>query len=223
MKRIRILILGLTLSQGAYAQKNVKSVNTTLKIQGIEVKLSIPPIEGDAGSFTRIDVYTKTPATFKANDAWDIIPTDFLRNNKNLASSKYIFAKAEKEYSLILLWGYAYPSGRDEVTIVSLTQTGAKLLHSGNIEEPVKFEDLDGDGLAELICRNEPEMISANTGVYSPYIVYSYTRSSFGINKALSEAYNKKHYIWAGLKYREDINVKEPDTKGGSFKILKKA
>lgn len=208
MKRIGMLTLGLAFCMISHAQKNTTKNNTSFSIQGIEVKLSVPPIEGDAGSFSRIDVCTKTPATFKANDAWDVIPSDFLRNNKNLANSKYVFAKAEKEYSLLLLWGYAYPSGRDEVTILSVTPKNTALLHRGNIEEPIKFEDLDGDGTTELICRNEPEMISANTGVYSPYIIYSYTQSSFGINKALSEAYNKKHYLWAGLKYREDISVR---------------
>ena len=203
-----MLTLGLAFCMISHAQNNTPKNNTSFSIQGIEVKLSVPPTEGNAGSFTQIDVYTKTPATFKANDAWDVIPTDFLGDNKNLANSQYVFAKAEKGFSLLLLWGYAYPSGRDEVTILSATPKNATLLHSGRIEEPLKFEDLDGDGATELICRNEPEMISANTGSYSPYIVYSYTQSSFSINKALSEAYNKKHYVWAGLKYREDIKVR---------------
>lgn len=198
-----------------------KKVVEKITLQGIDIQFSAPPAAGDPGSFTQISLHTETPATFQANDAWDIIPAAFLRANQNQCNSKYVFTKKENGYTLLLLWGYSYPSGRDEVTILSLTPKTAALLHSKNLEEPIKFEDLDGDGSTELICRNEPEMISANTGAYSPYIVYSYTQSYFGINKALSEAYNKKHYVWAGLKYREDITIKEPAVKGGRFSIVK--
>lgn len=203
------------------AQTNKIAENIFLEKEKCKLNLEAPPAEGDPGKYTVLKISSNITTTYNAKDAWDILPTDFLKHNKNEIISRYIFAHNEKDFSIMLLFGFLYGTGYDEITIISIYDKKTALLYDGPLEAPLKFEDVNEDGHTELICRNEPEMISTNTGAYSPYIVYSYTQSSFSINKALSEAYNKKHYVWAGLKYREDIKVKETTTKGGRFSIVK--
>ncbi len=80
------------------------------------------------------------------------------------------------------------------------------------LEELRALADLDNDGHAELIVRNDPELhdvtATGNIGTYSPYIVYNL--ANFAIDQMLTEKYNKEHYIWEGIKYNDKLQVLYP-------------
>ncbi|MFP9115549.1 hypothetical protein ACLI1A_16540 [Flavobacterium sp. RHBU_3] len=175
----------------------------------------------DPGRYTKLDITGSCNTSYIPIDIWDNIPADFLKENKNAVASQSVFVRTEKNHTILLLFGFFYGTGYDEITLISIEGSKTHLLHDNELETPIAFKDLDNDNKAELICHNEPEMISEHVSAYSPYIVYSITANSFTKNLQLTEQYNKIHYVWAGAIYREDIKVALPNDPEEKYRIIK--
>ncbi len=178
----------------------------------------MPPLEGNPGTFGRITVSlgNKGRNTFKAQDIWDKVDNEFAKRNINAIPSELVFIRKEPKQTYILLFGFAYGSGREEISIIRIKDNKIEILFDNPLEEPIKFADLDNDGEAELIARAPPEIYSidektkAGIGAYSPFIVFK-LNSVMYTDKKLTEQYNKQHYVWAGYKYNENIKVRYPE------------
>jgi len=172
------------------------------------------------GQFTKITITLGGNGrnTFTANDAWDKIARGFLAGNKNAVTSNRVFVHKEADRSIILLFGFPYGSGPEEYAIILVNGNKMEFLHHYRVEDPVTFTDLDNDGHAELLCRKEPQMDTKTTGVYSPYMVYTFN-GLFTLSQALTKKYNTEHYVWAGYTYKKDIHVEYPSD-GSKPKII---
>ncbi|MDV6169928.1 hypothetical protein R1T16_15935 [Flavobacterium sp. DG1-102-2] len=237
MKSTLLIILSLFVFAVANAQEKdgqnamyapFETIITDLNNDSIPdtIAISMPPVEGDPGQFRKINISLGTAGrnTFTAKDAWDDIDTTFLKNNANAVKSKRIFVYKENDTSYIVLFGFTYGSGRDELDVIAVTGSKLIQLANDNIQNPIQFADLDNDGKAELICRNDYEIFNTDRktkgdiGTYSPYMVYKCENVLY-LDKKLSETYNKQHYVWAGYKYNQHIKVLYPIT--GKPQIMK--
>jgi len=225
------LVVTLFLATTCIAQTNVQNIAftpletiiTDLNADNLPDTLQIylPPVEGDPGQFRKINISLGGHGrnTFTANDSWDKIDRSFTAGNTNAVTSNRVFVHKEGNKSIILLWGFAYGSGREEYAIIQVTGNKMEFLHHYWLEDPVTFTDLDADGHAELLCRQEPEMDTKTTVVYSPYMVYTFN-GVFTLSQALTKKYNTDHYVWAGYKYNEKIIVESPSD-GAKPRIIK--
>jgi uncharacterized DUF497 family protein len=190
------------------------------------LSIYLPPVEGDPGQFRKLNISLGSYGrnTFTAKDVWDDVDTCFLKENANAVKSKRVFIRKEKDQTLILLFGFAYSSGREEISIISIRNNKMEFLFDNQLEEPIQFIDLDNDNNAELICQNPPEIYTTDTktkadiGTYSPFLAYKLDKALY-LDKKLTEQYNKQHYVWAGYKYNENTKVRYP--KDGKPEIIK--
>lgn len=229
------LFLSLLLLSAFYvsAQQNgmhspIETIITDLNSDGKTdtISISLPPVEGDPGTFRRITISlgTKGRNTFTAKDTWAKADPQFLRNNTNAIKSDLVFVHKEAKQTFVLLFGFAYGSGREEIAILSIKENKIEQLIDNQLEEPIRFIDLDNDGKAELVCQNPPEIYQTDSkaktgiGTYSPFLVYKCDNVLY-LDKKLTEEYNRQHYVWAGYKYNENIKVSYP--KIGRPQIIK--
>lgn len=190
------------------------------------ISVYMPPVEGDPGTFGKINISlgSKGRNTFTAEDIWDKIDNAFAKENTNAVHSNLVFVHKEPKQAFILLFGFAYGSGRDEISLIRIKDNTIEMLIDNKLEEPVKFTDMDNDGITELVCQNPPEIFQtdskakATLGTYSPFLVYK-CDNVMSLDKKLTEAYNKEHYVWAGYQYNENIMVRYPKT--GKPEIIK--
>jgi len=179
------------------------------------IRLYLKPAADDPGQYTKITISLDgRRITYKAKDSWDRIDKAFKTSNKNSVASDYVFIHKEKEQSYIILFGFPYGAGREEISIIKVSGRKIEMLFDNALGEPISIADLDGDGNAEFIIQYPPEIYKdaqkGQIGTYSPYLAYSLT-PIFDIKKALSEEYNRKHYVWAGMERDPDIQVFYPN------------
>ena len=178
----------------------------------------MPPVEGDPGIFGRITISlgSKGRNTFMAHDIWDKVDNEFAKHNTNTVTSDLVFIHMEQKQTYILLFGFAYGSGREEISIIRIKDNKMEILFNNPLEEPKQFTDLDNDGETELVAQAPPEMYEEDKkskgfiGAYSPFIVFKLSPAMY-TDKKLTEQYNKKHYVWAGYKYNENVKVRYPE------------
>ncbi len=183
---------------------NADKVNDTILLYQI-------PLDGDPGLFTKMNVSVNgRRKTFYAKNAWDEVSRKFAEAGKNAVVSKLAWIYKEDERSYIFLFGFPYGKGREEVLILRVEGRNMDLVFHNKLDEPRYVSDLDNDGRAELIVRRSPQFVTAaeDIGTYSPFTIYSL--ETFSVNKALTEKYNKEHYIWAGPEYNDQIEVVYP-------------
>ncbi|MHA3789875.1 hypothetical protein ACX0HA_16830 [Flavobacterium hauense] len=232
MKKIVLSLLLLVALDAAAQQNNnyspIETILTDLNNDGKTDSISVylPPIEGDPGTFRKINISlgSKGRNTFTAEDVWDKIDNAFAEKNSNTVRSNLAFVYKEPQQSFILLFGFAYGSGRSEISLIRIKDNKIEMLLDNTLEEPVRFTDLNNDGAAELVCRHPPEIYTTDektqtqTGSYSPFLVYILSRDMY-LDPKLTEQYNKSNYVWAGYKYDENIKVRYP--KKGKPEIIK--
>lgn len=204
----------------------IETIITDLNADTINDTIALyqTPVEGDPGIFTKMNVSVNgRRMTFHAKDAWDAVDDSFAKANNNAVQSKNAFVYKENEQSFIVLFGYPYPSSREEILILRVNSRNMDIVFHNAIEEPLKIADINNDGHAELITQAVPEYYKATEngfiGTYSPYIVYTLS-PGFAIDKTLTEKYNREHYIWEGMKYNDQIKVYYPND-GSKPKLLK--
>ncbi|QCR21637.1 hypothetical protein [Pontibacter sp. SGAir0037] len=181
------------------------------------IQLRNPPADGDPGIYgtVMIALSNGTKKAFTAKDIWASVDEDFLKEHKNGVSSPNVFVFKQPKQTILVLFGFHYGSGREELTVIGIQENDVRLVFNEPYDYLLKLEDLDKDGKNELIVRNAHEMfgvvdsLKAEIGVYSPYLIYTLDKES-RLNQELSESYNRENYVFAGLKYNEKIRVLYP-------------
>jgi hypothetical protein len=160
--------------------------------------------------------------TFHTSNPWTTVDDGFLKSNKSeIPTNKFFFARG-KAQSVLLLFGNLDGAGeRDDFSIIDIENNTAKLVLNQNerhlyIEAPISLEDLDGEGRLDFVYRQifeyngRPDTLGGKIGTYSPYFVYT-VNDSCTLNKLLTVRYNQDHYVFAGFKYDESIEVFYPN------------
>jgi hypothetical protein len=177
---------------------------------------------------------------FYAKDSWTEVDKYFFATNKSLITSNLLFIKRADKHTVVLLFGETVGSGsRVEFSILNIENNAIKMVfdHTDDdidVEVPIKLTDIEDNGrlcfvyttLQEIVSstsigflnkKNKGEM--ADIGSYAPYWVYP-VNDSCRLDTPLSIMYNKKHYVYAGLKYNDKIRILYPRN-GGKPSIWK--
>lgn len=191
------------------------------------ILLSNPTFGNDPGIFQKVTVKLsgKVSEEFIAKDVWDEVDSEFLMKNHNAVNSKLVFVFKNSNYSLLLLFGFMYGSGRDEFTVIQIKEGIVKVIFDDQLEMPISLTDFGNDKGIELLGRNIGEVIdrddslNATIDTYNPFYVYSFN-NGFQIDEKVTKEYNEEHYVWAGLRYSDGIKVLCP-MNGGKPRIIK--
>jgi hypothetical protein len=136
-----------------------------------------------------------------------------------------VFVYKEKKSTILLLFGYCFGTGR-EFTILRVDGSKVQMIFDQDLDEIIRIGDIDNEGHTSLIGRNSYELyievdsLDADIGTYSPFLIYTMGKT-VTINEPLSKKYNEDNYVWAGLKYNENIKVLYP-RKVGKPRIITK-
>lgn len=110
------------------------------------------------------------------------------------------FIEISKGRVLLLIDGYGYASSPQKYTIIDINEQNPKNLTFEQFDLE-KIEDLDNDGVKELIGRNyysecykDYDSISSICS-YAPFFVYGYQNDAFIVNDSLTAEYNYKNYV----------------------------
>jgi hypothetical protein len=173
--------------------------------------------------------------SFIAKEYWTNFDRWFIDSNKNAVKTELILVKKADKHAVILLWGGLDGAGYgNEFSIINIENNKSKMVfdpdfnpsknHNIDIECPTKLIDLENNGRLCFIYRNIFEFYrvlkKGKVGTYSPFFVYP-VDDSCKLSKPLTIAYNKKHYVFAGFRYNESIEVYYPND-GSQPRILKK-
>lgn len=233
--RVISTILSLLTFVYAKAQNTAQQNDNYLPIETVVADLNndgktdtisvyMPPVEGDPGIFGKINISlgSKGRNTFTADDIWDKIDNVFAKENTNAVHSNLVFVRKEQAQAFILLFGFAYGSGRDEISLIRIKDNTIEMLIDNKLENPLKFIDPDNDGITELVCQKPPELYGSDAkgdiGSYSPFLIYK-CDNVMSLDKKMTETYNKQNYVWAGYKYNGNIKLRYPKT--GKPEIIK--
>jgi len=185
----------------------VSSVGDTVTFDTIHIAIA---------HFESHTFYTDTVHPWTTVDDW------FLDSNRNVLPTNKLFLAREKFQSVLLLFGNLSAAGdRDNFSIIDIEGNTPKLVLNQNerhlfIETPVTLKDLDGNGRLDFLYRQifeyngKPDTLNGKIGTYSPYFVYTID-SNCVLNRSLTIHYNREHYVFAGFKYEESINVFYPN------------
>jgi hypothetical protein len=197
----------------------VETITTDLNNDSVAdtIQLRNPPADGDPGIFGMVTIALSngTKKAFTAKDIWASVDEDFIKEHKSGVSSPNVFVFKQPKQTLLVLFGFHYGSGREELTVIGIQGNDARVVFNEPYDYLLKLEDLDKDGKIDLLVRNAYEMydvadsLKADIGVYSPYLVYTLDKEA-KLNQELSESYNRENYVFAGLKYNEKIRVLYP-------------
>ena len=113
---------------------------------------------------------------------------------------------------MLMAFGYAYASDPFELVLVGLDDAGQPtLLFRGNFDLTA-MRDLDSDGRPEMIGRPTlPQGMGECAATYDPYAVYrlgSRPGAKPAYDLQLSRIYNEAHYVWAGPRMSEEVEVR---------------
>jgi hypothetical protein len=200
-----------------------------LNNDGIPDTITLVSSIGDTATFDTIAISIARfgRQVFHAADAaspWTRVDDWFLDSNKNALPTNKFFLGRGKTQSVLLLFGELDGAGdRDDFSIMNIENNRAKMVLNQNerrlyVEAPISLGDLDGDGRLEFVYRQifefngQPDTLNGKIGTYSPYFAYT-VDSNCVLNKPLTIRYNQEHYVFAGFKYDESIEVFYPNDK----------
>lgn len=235
-----LLFTLITLSVSTFGQQRkasfrlVKVYLTDVNNDNIVDTIVISSSLKDKRAFNRVSVTIAgfNKKTFVAKDSWTFIDSPFLKKNKNEINSRFVFLKKTPKHTAILLFGTLDGAGyREEFSILNIENNNCRMVfdHVDNeidVEIPQTLTDLEHNGRLQFIFSGFGEYYkqlnnrNADIGTYHPFFVFT-VDSICGLNKPLMKVYNQQHYVFAGYKYSEDIQILYPRN-GGRPKIWKK-
>jgi hypothetical protein len=175
-----------------------------------------PETSGDPGVFKKIQIRGKNiiPFELKANYSWDSIPKYLRKRNDNKINCDLLFIKQNNKSSYILLNGWGYSTGQEDFALIGISENKCTLLTKENFNDVEEFEDLNKDGIIEIVLNptwsegiDYIDSLNASIASYSPYYVYSLTPNTFKFDSILTREYNQKNYAWAGLDNIDSVQV----------------
>lgn len=207
--------------QKASIYKILKSLYTDLNNDG-KTDTIILSNNGSDGSFNFISINLAgfTKQTFRAKQYWTDFDSSFLKRNKNLVNSNLLFVKKTEKQSVILLWGGIDGAGDGiEFSIINIENNHAKMVFDHDdeaidVEVPLDLTSLNNDGRLNFIYMGYFQFSkpykNGFLGAYNPRYVYT-VDDSCKLNKPLMKVYNEKHYVFAGYRYSEAIDIYYPN------------
>lgn len=211
---------------------DVESVSFDLDNDGKSdsIVLSIPEHWDEFIEFKQMDVSFANGrhATFKDFDGVSVATGCFHKNlvrqldDVNLLKSRRLVLMNEKKSRLLFVFGYCYPTSQD-IDVYRIDKAGiTSILHRSSFW-PEKIEDIDKDGVLDVIgrtCVPDVTGLQGDYGTYSPYQAIS-LGSAPAINEEMTKAYNLKHYYgYIGPECSHDYLV--IDVKGQKMIVKEK-
>lgn len=122
--------------------------------------------------------------------------------------------------TVFALFGWAYASDPGQLTLVGFDSTGYPRLLFREEFELADVTDLDRDGAPEIVGRPSiPQAYGKCSATYDPFAVYRLAAGKPRYDLALSKTYNEAHYVWAGPKMSEKIEVNE--CQPGKYRVVR--
>ena len=111
--------------------------------------------------------------------------------------------------TVFALFGWAYASDPGQLTLVGFDSTGYPRVLFREEFDLADVRDLDGDGTPEIVGKPSLSQSSGECATtYDPFAVYRLSAGKVRYDLALSKKYNEAHYVWAGPKMSEKIEVR---------------
>jgi hypothetical protein len=115
---------------------------------------------------------------------------------------------------MLFLFGYSWASDPGALQVFALNEAGDPVVvFSSKTFELMAMDDLDGDGLGEMIGKHSLTQCGGCDGcTYDPYAVYSFAGTEAAPAKYrldLSRRFNQMHYVWAGRRASESVRVNQ--------------
>jgi tetratricopeptide (TPR) repeat protein len=171
------------------------------------------------GTKLHIKLSGKKEFTYENIDRWTGIESVWVYKTSIIESSFFAFLPIKSNSTkdvLLFLFGWAYGSSPGDLYIFALNQNGDPELIFNKQFDMSKFEDLNNDGVCELVGVPWYTQGWGNGYTsYIPHLVYSFTKINghfiSTLNSKLSEKYCNDHgYLWAGPDYIKDKIVVTP-------------
>jgi hypothetical protein len=161
--------------------------------------------------------------SFKAQDGWEAVDTNFLKRNNNFVHSENAFIYRDSIQADVLLFGTIFGAETGKSTVISIKNNVIKKLFDKSLDYLTQLTDLNNDGIVELVGKSHSELYEqtsdADILTYDPFFVYSLDGQT-RLNLQLMRDYNQEHYVWAGFKAPDKIKVRHPHD-GGKPTIVK--
>jgi hypothetical protein len=220
-------VLNLT----AYSQHHFHKVSEIIKdINGDgrndTIILSSSSKEKDMFNKVTVVLNRGRKVSFTNKYDWTVVDSSFLAKNKNYVNTDKLFIKRTDKQTAILLFGILDGAGyRESFSIINIEHNEATMVFDQekrnlDVEIPTALEDINGDGHSEFIFTSLFELykyvprLNSDVGAYHPYFVYSIKGDTCLLDKLLTKKYNEQHYVFAGYKYSEDIQILYPRNHG---------
>ena len=115
---------------------------------------------------------------------------------------------------MLFLFGYSWASDPGALQVFALNASEDPVaVFSSRAFVLTAIEDLDGDGVSEMIGKHSLTQCGGCDGcTYDPYAVYSFASTEAAPAKYtldLSRRYNQSHYVWAGRRASESVRVNQ--------------
>jgi len=197
--------------------KIVENIIYDLNNDGVKdtISLSQDTAEKNPNWFNRMTLVVsgQKQQIFRNRDAWGLVDTAFLKKNKNVVKSNWVYVYKDSSQSIVLLFGLMYGAGRAKSSALQIKDGKIKMVFDKEFDFISTLSDLDNDGVVEIAVKSFSEMYeqtnSAQINTYDPYFVYSLTDSS-KLNIELTQKYNEENYVWAGLHPKKTVKVRYP-------------
>ena len=201
-----------------YASKNYKqefrfAIHLTTDSVLDSIALTSPKSDDEYGLFSRvcIKINNKQQNCFNSKTVWDTIESKMIGSRKNAIDSRVLYLADAGAVKFIVLFGYMFGSGREEMTIIKIDDRDIKIIFGTAYDDIHHIGDIDNDGAVDFVFKNMSEAVIVEgigglVTTYSPYVVFSGI-DSLQVNKKLTRKYNESNYVWAGYEYNDKIGV----------------
>jgi hypothetical protein len=221
--------------QGPKGLRQIASFTANLNDDSIPDTLRLFTSTTDTSSYDvlRVSLAGYKTQTFQTEYPWTYVDDRFTDSTINLLHTRRLLVSKWRSQRVLLLFGSPDDVGDgSNFCIIDIENNQVKLALDQikrriDVEVPLRLTDLDGDGRPEFIYRQMfefnglPDTLDGKVGTYSPYFVYT-VDSNCVLNKPLTIKYNQEHYVFAGFKYSEQIEIFYPNDPAKGPRIWKK-
>lgn len=196
-----------------YKQEFRFAINLTTDSVLDSIVLASSKSDDEYGLFSRVcfKINNKQQNCFNSKTVWDTIESKMIGSRKNAIDSRVLYLADAGADKFIVLFGYMFGSGREEMTIIKVDGRDIKIVFDTAYDDIHHIGDIDNDGVVDFVFRNMSEAVIVEgigglVTTYSPYVVFSGI-DSLQVNKKLTRKYNESNYVWAGYEYNDKIGV----------------
>lgn len=193
-------------------------ITTDLNNDGKIDTITLADAPMDPGTFKKIRIALTggTRHTFHAHEAWDTVDRGFLENNINAVNSPLVYVYKDKEQFAILLFGYPFGAGRDEMNIIYGKGNEFRMICKQPFSDAISLHPDNLDRLEFVARKSSPAYYgivklsdgkTGDVGTYAPFSVMSIREDAVILNITATSEYNREHYIWLGADASDEVKV----------------